>query len=1558
MNERQLFESALEIADPQARQAFLDKACQGDEALRARVAALLKSHATAGSFLDIPAADQMGPGTDSSLFNTIVGAPAGEQDTEHALAEAEFRKYLQPATRTGWLGRLGHYEIEAILGRGAFGIVAKAFDEKLHRVVAIKLMNPELASTSPPRKRFLREARASAAVRHEHIVNIYSVEEEPLPYLVMEFIPGQTLEQKLNGKGPLGLDEVLRLGQQMAQGLAAAHATGLIHRDIKPANILLEAGAEERVKITDFGLARAADDATITQSGVIAGTPMYMAPEQAYGHPLDQRADLFSLGSVLYQMISGRPPFRAETTLAVLRRVTEDTPRPIQDITPETPSWLCAIITKLHAKEPADRFQTAKELAELLGQCRKAVEYGSKPNLPWSAPATTVDLLSDRAAGVIRDPNASRNEVPRSLSGKLALIAGGVAILLLCVWLIIPLVNRNGGQTKIQVADGKKVEIVSNQASGGPAEAPPPAKDFPAKVSDAIDFAAERKAAEWVLKVGGNLTLVDAEGNGIALDGNQLPALPFAVNSVGLNGAFPIMDSDLENLAPCRGLTLVSAAGEWLTGHGLVHLSQASRLHTVHIASKQLTDEGLTSLRSLPQLKWLGVSSAPRLTNDTLRHIATLTQLHTLELAGLPGIDDDGLKQLDVLRQLIRFTLADSESITDRGLEPFCVSHPRLQILSIANPLQSTGRSLKVLAPLTELTEVGVSAGQLTPEAIDSLNQMINVVRLQVEGSFNDDDARRIAQLKRLKQVFFMPSERRSWNTTKVGWQAIATLPELESLVWYDPASPEFDDDCLIQFAAASKLRGIQMGQPPKLTAEGIAAFRKARPDVQLIIAGKEYPATVPAKPNVSMTKPAGVRPQVALDLTPPAPLGAWEMGPEPPWYEFQPFLQRDSLVIPGLLDRPRALPGLKRWNVDTVWPRCTVNVVRWSPDGKWIATGSQDGHVRIYDSATMKFHHLIPGIAHAIGVWDVSWHPDSQRLTMCSADFTVRTVSLDGTLLWEQFDHHSPAAAVVWNHAGTSLALGLGGGQYDKPTGFRIVNSDGMLTREIPGAVNAGVYSGNVCWSPDDQSLIAWHHDGKLRKWSVDSAAGAEFDDLGNAGHLGSLDLSHDGWLAVVTGQAVRVYGADCKFHHSIPADAHSAAWQPGNDRLLLCGPYLIIWDRKSQGEVTRSEYLPNRRVTWSPDGTRFVSADDNARLHLRRADLQTFIRKGLATKIPAIDLEWNSDGSQLASVAGYFPRIWTATGSQTCAFAENSDNGVLRLTWHPDGRTFLAGGGAHRIGVADGSGTMGKLFESDKLDGNYASFASIADGRWIAIGLSDGHVQIVDRNGQPVTKMATGGTGLVFVAWNQPTDCLAVAEIGQPLRMCHPQEGWTLKTVGKEPISPMQDPPIWSPDGQFLSVSGNGWFTAEGRRIADASSQSLALAWRLDSQQYVGASSRGPIAVAVRSPAGDLIQERVTNSLLCDAAWHPRGHLIAFGSTQSTITARDSSKLQPYWHAVLLPEGKAATFSAAGELLDGKPEEVDEYLVYYVDRGDGKIETLKPSEFRKLVSKTIGIP
>ncbi|MCC9606951.1 serine/threonine protein kinase [Blastopirellula sp. JC732] len=290
--------------------------------------------------------------------------------------ETLVRDMLQSPSHPETLGRLGRYEVERIIGVGGMGIVLKGFDTELHRPVAIKLLAPHLSRIGAARQRFAREARAAAAVVHEHVVPIHNVESNvDHPYLVMQYIAGQSLQARVDESGPLSVSEILRIGMQAASGLAAAHAQGLVHRDVKPANILLENDVD-RAYLTDFGLARAADDASLTYTGVVSGTPHYMSPEQADGRPLDHRSDLFSLGSVLYFMATGHPPFRAERPMAVLKRTCHDPHRPAMQANAEIPEELSETIDRLLEKQPDRRFATAADLQKKLERMLADLQQG------------------------------------------------------------------------------------------------------------------------------------------------------------------------------------------------------------------------------------------------------------------------------------------------------------------------------------------------------------------------------------------------------------------------------------------------------------------------------------------------------------------------------------------------------------------------------------------------------------------------------------------------------------------------------------------------------------------------------------------------------------------------------------------------------------------------------------------------------------------------------------------------------------------------------------------------------------------------------------------------------------------------------------------------------------------------------------------------------------------------------------------------------------------------------------------------------------------------------
>jgi serine/threonine protein kinase/Flp pilus assembly protein TadD len=314
------------------------------------------------------------------------------------------------------------------------GVVLKALDPRLNRVVAVKLLAPALATSPQARRRFLREARAAAAVCHEHVVTIHAVDEVAgAPYLVMQYVAGRSLQQKIDRDGPLDLEVVLRIGMQVAAGLAAAHAQGLVHRDIKPANILLENGVE-RARITDFGLARAATDASQTQLGTVAGTPQYMAPEQARGEPVDHRTDLYSLGGVLFAMVTGRPPFEGGSTAAVLRRVGDEPHPPVAMLNPAVPPWLVALIDRLLAKDPAARYQSAAEVADLLAARLAELQR------PGSLKPEPNNRLEDAP---VRSTGRGRRNV--LLAGAVGLLALASLALLLLLWNSRPLARPGAG---------------------------------------------------------------------------------------------------------------------------------------------------------------------------------------------------------------------------------------------------------------------------------------------------------------------------------------------------------------------------------------------------------------------------------------------------------------------------------------------------------------------------------------------------------------------------------------------------------------------------------------------------------------------------------------------------------------------------------------------------------------------------------------------------------------------------------------------------------------------------------------------------------------------------------------------------------------------------------------------------------------------------------------------------------------------------------------------------------------------------------------------------------
>jgi serine/threonine protein kinase len=274
--------------------------------------------------------------------------------------------------------QLGPYELREQLGRGAMGVVFKAYEPSLDRFVAVKLLAPNLAASGTARQRFAREARVAAAIQHENVVTVYAVREAAgTAYLAMEYVKGWSLEGYLAKNGPPPVPVITRIARQIVAGLGAAHAKLITHRDIKPANILIADGPRGlgdngradgllTAKISDFGLARAAHDASLSIEGALVGTPHFMSPEQIRGRPADARSDLFSLGGLFYVLCTGHLPFPGREVTAVLWAVCENQPVPPRELRPDLPEWLEDLVLRLLHKDPAKRCQSADEVKSIL----------------------------------------------------------------------------------------------------------------------------------------------------------------------------------------------------------------------------------------------------------------------------------------------------------------------------------------------------------------------------------------------------------------------------------------------------------------------------------------------------------------------------------------------------------------------------------------------------------------------------------------------------------------------------------------------------------------------------------------------------------------------------------------------------------------------------------------------------------------------------------------------------------------------------------------------------------------------------------------------------------------------------------------------------------------------------------------------------------------------------------------------------------------------------------------------------------------------------------------
>ncbi len=644
---------------------------------------------------------------------------------------------------TAVLQHIGDYVVVRKIGEGGMGAVYLAEDTKLGRKVAIKTMKLELSATPANRARFLREAQAAAAIDHDNVVPIWHIGEaaDGTPFIAMPFLQGEMLDDRLKRDRVCNLGILVKVAREVADGLAAAHAKGLIHRDIKPGNIWLEgdltskelAQQIRRCKVLDFGLARSVDkeDVQITASGAILGTPAYMAPEQARAEKVDHRADLWSLGVMLYRMAAGRLPFRGPNAMAVLIALTTETPPPVRTLNPNLPPALADLIDQLMSKDPAGRPQSAAEVSAAVRQIVKDVQAKKSPAVPAPAASSSqpvpVYLLPAPAPNAWEDVTEADAEgapiakVPAAAKRGRApwYVAGGVLGLLALVAVLAVVIIRvqtaegtlvveitdpdveariKNGKLVLVGADGKEKYTITSADRNKTIDAgqysirvegadglalntseftlrkngqvtvrvtldPKLAKKADPK-KDVPNLEADRKAAEYVLSVGGSVKL-NGEDRDIKAAAD-LPKGRYTLTGVDLARNTAVTDAGMAHFKDCTNLTVLYLYRTPVTDAGLTHLQNCKALEQVSLGETKVTDAGMATFKDHTRLTGLFLNGT-RVTDAGLMNFKNCREFRSLDLSN-PQLTDAGLAEFKGCKMLTSLSIYGTQ-VTDVGLD-------------------------------------------------------------------------------------------------------------------------------------------------------------------------------------------------------------------------------------------------------------------------------------------------------------------------------------------------------------------------------------------------------------------------------------------------------------------------------------------------------------------------------------------------------------------------------------------------------------------------------------------------------------------------------------------------------------------------------------------------------------------------------------------------------------------------------------------------------------------------------------------------------------------------
>ncbi|MBX3399329.1 MAG: protein kinase [Gemmataceae bacterium] len=704
------------------------------------------------------------------------------------------------------IGRLGDYRILGKLGEGGMGFVFRAEETALRRPVALKVMRPEVAAKAQAADRFLREGRAAAALKSDHIITIYRADSaNGVPYLAMEFLEGLPLDAWIKKQTkPVPLAHALRIVKDTLRGLATAHVKGLIHRDVKPANLWIEKG-NSRIKLLDFGLTRSNDaDMQLTQEGAVVGTPAYMAPEQASGKPVDPRADLFSVGVLLYHLLAGKNPFARKSLMETLGAIGYEVQPPLISVRPDVPKEYSDFADRLLAKLPEGRPAHAKAaLAELVA-IEKRVQDGGQTlahsvvvvPVPDAAPQVWGELDFD-AAPTERSAIARSGVAPPPAARKdrSALYYGAGFAMFLVALVAITLALTGGGKTNPNsgVTDNAK----GNEAKKDVKSSTGVAK----KATSKPPMDPDRKAAEFVLLNGGSITI--AERILYQKDVDSLPTEPFKIHHILLTTR-ELSESEAEILFNLDGLKTLGIHFK-LTDRNLAKLSKlpaAQSLATLHADIPELTDAGLKLFRNFTAIQDLRLNDV-RCSGTGFQDWAGW-ELPTLQLRLQQGFVEDNLQLLGAMPKLAAVTIHGA-SFTDVG----------------ARRLGGIPSLVDVNFYSTKITNAGIAALETLPK--------IEYLRVQSDGAptLTRECLTSAAKMKKLRCLVLDVPLRDA---------DIPTLLSIDSLgeIILNGLNPEFTDAGLESLVGLKSLHILGVSAS-RITSDGVRKFKAARPTVNLL---------------------------------------------------------------------------------------------------------------------------------------------------------------------------------------------------------------------------------------------------------------------------------------------------------------------------------------------------------------------------------------------------------------------------------------------------------------------------------------------------------------------------------------------------------------------------------------------------------------------------------------------------------------------------------------------------------------------------------------------------